>query len=566
MSRRPIQLLPAALAERIAAGEVVERPVSVVKELVENALDAGARAVQIELRGGGLELIRVSDDGHGIPADELPLAFAHHGTSKLATAAELERIGTLGFRGEALPSIAAVADVLLTSCAGAEAAGRAREGRIAVRAGEPTPRSEAAGHAIHYRFGERVSDGPRPRAPGTTVTVRDLFRTVPARLRFLRAQQIESARCGDLVRRYALGRPEVSFTLSFDGRLAFQSAGDGDARAVLATLYGGPAVEGMASLAADLPGGGEARGWIAVGGPWRSGRQHVSLFVNGRWVRTGTALAALESAYRPYAPPGKHPVALLWLTVPPQAVDPNVHPAKLEVRLADEPALLDALRGAVERAFGRHPVGGVDLGGQLRLPLRQIAEEGVAWDAAASEPRDLRLVAPAMDGLLLAEGAGSLYLVDQHRAHERVLYEEMGGSERHAQALLEPALLRPTSAEAARLTERAAELTALGFALEEFGSGALLLRGAPGDLAALDADGLLALIGEALVDAADWRHRLLANAACHAAVKKGRTLPESAARDLLARLGQTSAPAVCPHGSPVVLHLSGGMLKRLFRW
>jgi len=336
---------------------------------------------------------------------------------------------------------------------------------------------------------------------------------------------------------------------------------------VLAAVYGAAAVGSMAPLEAALPDGGAARGWIAVAGPWRSGRQHVSLFVNGRWVRTGTVLAALESAYRAYAPPGRHPVCLLWIDVAPEEVDPNVHPTKLEVRLAQEPRINEALQEAVTRAFGRHPVGGIDLDGQLLLPLRRIGEAPAVWDAEPPDLRGLRLVAQAMDGLLLAEGNGALYLVDQHRAHERVLYEQMARDpSRQAQALLEPALLRPATAEAARLRERAEDLAALGFVIEEFGSGALLVRGAPAGLERLESGGVLELLSEALADATDWRHRLLATASCRAAVRKGHTLAEGAARELLGRLQTVDAPAVCPHGSPVVLHLSGGLLKRLFRW
>ena len=546
MNRRPIRVLPPTLAERIAAGEVIERPVSVVKELIENALDAGARRVRVEIRGGGLDLIRVADDGHGIPAEELDLALTHHGTSKVAEPSDLDTISTLGFRGEALPSIAAVAEITVTSSVeGADAGG-----------------------AVTYRFGQRSGGGVRSRTPGTTVAVHDLFRNVPGRLRFLRAQKVESARTGDLVRRYALGRPDVLFTLSFDGRVAFQSDGGGDARAVLATLYGTAATNTMAPLDTTFVAGGRARGWLAVAGPWRSGRQHVTLFVNGRWVRTGTILAGLEAAYRPYTPPGKHPVALVWLEVPPSRVDPNVHPAKLEVRLAGEPEIVESLQEAVTRAFGRHPSGGVDLDGQLRLPLRRIGEAPAEWDAGSPpDLRDLHLVAQAMDGLLLAESAGGIFLVDQHRAHERVLYEQMArGPSREAQALLEPALLRPAAIETHRLQERAADLVSLGFVLEEFGSGAMLVRGAPAGLERLDQDGILTLLGEALADAADWRHRLLATASCHAAVRKGRTIPEGAARELLSRLGVVESPAVCPHGSPVILHLSGALLKRLFRW
>lgn len=547
MTRLPIQVLPPALAERIAAGEVVERPVSAVKELVENALDAGATRIAVEIRGGGLDLIRVSDDGHGIPAAELDLALAHHGTSKVSTAADLDQILTLGFRGEALPSIAAVAGVTLTTA---------------------TP-DATVGASVSYRFGQRTGGGARSRAPGTTVSVTDLFGNVPARLRFLRSQHAESSRTGDLVRRYALGRPEVAFTLSFDGKLAFRSAGDGDARRVLADLYGDLAVEGMAHLNATLPAGGTARGLIAVSGPWRSGRQHVTVFVNGRWVRMGATLAGMEAAYRPFAPTGKHPVLLLWIETPPHTVDPNVHPAKLDVRLSEEVRVLELLADAITTAFGRHPARGVDLDGQLRMPLRRIGEAPAAWDADATQPdlRGLTLVAQAMDGLLLAEGAGGLYLVDQHRAHERILYEELAAAPAvQSQALLEPALLRPVAAEAARIDARADELAALGFVLEEFGGGAMLVRGAPSGLERLDQEAVLTVLGDALADAADWRHRLLATAACHAAVRKGRTIPENVARSLLSRLGSTASPAVCPHGSPVALHLSDGLLKRLFHW
>jgi DNA mismatch repair protein MutL len=543
MNRRPIRVLPPALAERIAAGEVVERPASVVKELIENALDAGARRIGVDIRGGGLDTIRVSDDGHGIPPDELDLAFAHHGTSKVADERDLDRIATLGFRGEALASIAAVADVTLVSCAGAGEVGR----------------------ALGYRFGERAAAAPRARAPGTTVTVRDLFRSVPARLRFLKAQKVESTRIGEVVRRAALGHPAVAFSLAFDGRAAFHSSGDGDDRRALAAVYGEDAAEGMAPVGAVLP-EGAIQGWVGVAGPWRSTREHLHVFVNGRPVRAGGLITGLEAGYRPFTPAGRHPLLLLRLDLPAGAVDPNVHPAKAEVRLAEEAEVVGALQEALAAAFGRHPARGVDLDGQLRLPLRRIGEEAAGWESPP-DLRGLRLVAQAMDGLLLAEGAGGLFLIDQHRAHERVLYEQIAGAAGgRAQALLEPVLLRPAAVEAARLAERAAELARLGFVLDEFGSDALVLRSAPAGLERLDDGGVRALLDDALADAADWRHRLLATAACHGAVKKGRALTEPAARELIVRLAATESPAVCPHGSPLVLHLSGGLLKRLFRW
>jgi DNA mismatch repair protein MutL len=545
----PIRVLAREVAERIAAGEVIDRPAAAAKELVENALDAGARRVRVEVRGGGLELLRVADDGHGIPADEIVLACARHSTSKIERLDDLGRLVTLGFRGEALASIAAVAELTLTSAV----------------AGAP------AGAGVTIRFGELREQGARPRPPGTTATVRDLFGNVPARRTFLAAPRVESARIGDVVRRYALGRPDVAFTLTFDGRLAFRTDGDGDPRRVLVSLYGPGAVEALAAVAVALPHGGRVHGLIGTGGPWYAGRQHVCLFVNGRWVRGGAVPAALEAAYRPFAPAGRHPLALLFLEVPPEQVDANVHPAKLDVRLADETGIHEVLREAVAAAFGRTPVGaGAILSLQYRLALRRrLAETGAAGYEAGGAPAldvgALRYLATARDGLIVAEDAGALYLVDQHRAHERILFEALAGGRGEPQALLEPALLRPSAAEASRLAGRVNDLAALGFALEEFGTGALVARAVPAELRALDAAALMTLLAAAMADAADWRERLLAAAACRAAVKKGQPLPADAAHGLLARLAAVRAPAVCPHGAPVVVALPDGLLARLFR-
>jgi DNA mismatch repair protein MutL len=262
----------------------------------------------------------------------------------------------------------------------------------------------------------------------------------------------------------------------------------------------------------------------------------------------------------------------LWLEVPPEQVDANVHPAKLEVRLADEEGVGEAIRESVAVAFGRTPAGaGASLSLQYRLPLaRRVAEAGGGYaprDEPPALPGPLRCLTVALDGLIVAEGAGGLSLVDQHRAHERVLFEALlsgGGS--GPQALLEPALLQPSPAQAERLATREAELAALGFALESFGAGALVARAVPAELGGLGADALVTLLDSAMADAADWRERLLATAACRAAVKKGHPLEHDAARGLLTRLGESRSPAVCPHGSPVIVHLADGLLARLFRW
>ena len=584
-ARRPIRLLPRDVAERIAAGEVIDRPAAAAKELVENALDAGATRIVVESRGGGLELLRVSDDGHGIAPDEVELALTRHATSKLAAFEGLEHLITLGFRGEALPSIAAISDLTITTATA-----------------ESTP-----GRTVTMRYGELIAGTARARNPGVTVTVRDLFGNVPARRRFLHAARAESQRIGDVVRRYALGRPEVAFTLTFDGHPAFRSEGDGDPRAVAAVVYGAGVAETLTPFAADLPDGSRLSGLLAPGGPWHSNRNHVCLYVNGRWVRSGALALAVEAAYRPFAPAHRHPLLLLHLIAPPAHLDANIHPAKLEVRYHDETALTEVVRETLAAAFGRTPVkAGASLSLQYRLPLargRSVAEppqrayrsggrhSDDAGDGPAAEPdaaspltahghgqpvtpapsfdvAGLRYLAGAREGLLVCEGTDGLYLVDQHRAHERVLFEGLlsSGGPGQSQALLTPALLTPGREAAARLWQRAADLEALGFAVEPFGGESVVARAIPAQLAGLGPDAVPDLLAEAMSDAGGWRDRLLSTAACHAAIKKGHTLDPDAARELLRRLASVASPAVCPHGSPIAVQLADGLLSRLFRW
>lgn len=553
MKAPPIRLLPHHVAEQIAAGEVIDRPAAAVKELIENALDAGGRRIRVEVRGGGLELLRVADDGHGIASEQLTLAFARHATSKIAQIEDLQRLETLGFRGEALPSIAAISEVTLVSATAAD----------------------RPGAAITIRYGEVMQQGTRASAPGTAVTVRGLFGNVPARRTFLKIQRAESARIGEVVRRYALGRPDVAFTLLFDGRHAFTSLGDGRALGVLAALYGAGVAETLAPVTAALPDGGALSGYAGTGGPWHAGRHHVTLFINGRWVRAGAVAQAVEAAYRPFAPAGRHPPVLLWFTLPPSRLDPNVHPAKLEVRVAGQETLAEGVKAAVSAAFGRMPAAAAASAAlQYRLPFarRRVAEQPAAYLAeggggVVAPSAAYRFLATARDGVIIAEGNGGLLLVDQHRAHERILFEELrAGAGVKPQALLTPALLRPSRAQTSRIQQRTPDLTAMGFVLEPFGGGALVARTVPAALPGMDSDALSELLEAALSDAADWQERLLATAACRAAIKKGQPIDADTARSLLERLSATESPAVCPHGSPVSVRIDGRLLARLFRW
>ncbi|HVC31610.1 MAG TPA: DNA mismatch repair endonuclease MutL [Steroidobacteraceae bacterium] len=553
-----IKLLPPSVAERIAAGEVIDRPAAVVRELIENALDAGAAEVRIEARGGGLRLIQVADDGCGIPADEIELAFRRHATSKLRELSDLERISSFGFRGEALPSIAAVAEVSVLS---------ATEGETGVR--------------CSFRAGLPLERIAASRSRGTTVTVRDLFSAMPARLKFMRGARAEAAQIGAVVRRYALARPDLRVSLSLEGHTAFRSDG-GDLAEALAAAHGDPLLGALLPLDPVEIEGVRICGLVSAHSVTRATRAQVALFVNGRYVRPQRLLAAIEDGYRPFLPRGRHAIAAIFLRAPPADLDVNIHPAKLDVRLRQETAIVSALTEAVRRAYGRHPSAitaraslALD-GRQRRLPglQRRIGEgerpvwsEGATAGSGDSLPA-LRLVGQVHHALIVAEAEEGFYLIDQHRAHERIIYERMIQSgQAGRQALIEPAMLELPPAAAAQLIEQLPALESLGFACEEFGRDRFLLRAAP-TIEGLEGIGALLpeLLAEAALDREGWRDRLLASFACRAAIRKGRPLTPAEARDLVTRLGATNAPAVCPHGSPVLLHLPDGFLARQFNW
>jgi DNA mismatch repair protein MutL len=572
MARTPIRVLPASVAQRIAAGEVIERPASVVKELTENALDAGARNVRIDIRGGGLELVRVSDDGTGIPAGELWLACQRHATSKLVDD-DLSQVQTLGFRGEALPSIAAMAELTLVSAVDDSGVGR----RLVVRDGQV------------------VADEPSPRPLGTTVTVRRLFESVPARLAAIHRGQAEVAQIGMTARRLALAAPTVRLSLFVEERLVFQTSGSSELGIALIEVYGtvltgflvpfGPIDVGCARLSG------------IVSGPevTRPERGQVNLIVNGRWVQPRHLLALLEAAYRPLLPRGRHPILAAVIEVPPDAIDINIHPAKLDVRLVGERAIGEALAELIREPLGRRARSlqlAPTLGPAALQPVTLVAESREQqWDDQAPIVTPglppLRLVGQVRDRLLLLEGPLGLYLVDQHRAHERILYEQLAA--RHGESgaeasivLPEPLAIELRPAQVARFSRRLGELAAIGFQCEVFGERTFLLRAAPrlpGVLPGTAGDRLIglgepdevavtlvALAVEHTVDSETWRERLLVRLACRTAVRRGRPLDRPLMRALVDGLGHTNAPAVCPHGSPLLMHVSGETLEKQFGW
>ncbi len=571
-----IAVLPPGVAERIAAGEVIETPAAAVKELVENALDAGARRVIIEVRGGGLAQIRVADDGGGIAADEVALAFQRHATSKLRDLDDLLHMRTLGFRGEALPAIAAVADVTIhTATDGA-----------------------AAGTVLRFQSGAIIERTKRARSRGTTITVRDLFATLPARRRFLRTPRVEAQQIGQAVRRFALARPDVGFTLAFDSHTTLRTPGTGALAEAATALYGPAVAAHLLPLAVTVP-EGAITGVLGDRAVSRPGRNAVTLIVNGRCAKCPPLAAAFETAYRPLLPRGRHPLAVLHLAVPPETVDVNIHPAKAEVRLLHAVALGAALAEAARTTLGRLPTlppddadfsfGPVppapfptEEGGEMR---EMLSLNGMRHAASPTAPNEttlpasnlpaLRIVGQLEGRLILAEGADGLYLIDQHRAHERIIYEHLRDHAAREAADadgVEPLVLALSPADARRLTARVDDLAALGVACEAWGRNTFLLRSLPPPLAGIDGLGplLLDALGEADDYADDgtdaWRDRLCTALACRSALRRGEPLPPDAMRDLLLRLGTTDSPAVCPHGSPIVLHVGSGFLTRQFGW
>lgn len=613
VSRQPIRSLPQDVAERIAAGEVIERPASVVKELVENALDASAREIRVELRGGGLRLMRVIDDGIGIPEDELEQALARHSTSKIRSVEDLHTLHTLGFRGEALASIAAVSEVTLVS--------RTLESE---QVGENTPAI-----SLTLRGGEVTQRERKARLHGTTVTVRDLFYNVPARLKFMRAARTEAGHIELLMRRYALGYPGVRFALAQDEQTLFQTSGSGKLATALAELYYLPLDELLHPVQVEGEEGLRLHGYVGSRVLAQNTRQHITFFVNGRWVQSRALYEAAEAGYRGLLPKGKHPLLVLHLDVTPRDLDANVHPAKTEVKLLRENEVAKAITYAVRAALERSPAlpEQVDLPGpqlvyQRRLPgprrrgLR-LAESAAGYDAteaARSNPISaealaaLRPLAQLQQAVILAEAPdGSLYLIDQHRAHERVIYEHQrrvngaGGAQTVAEVaqvvqsvdderdvdvpvdeenavagaslLLEPVLVELKRHEADLFEARLSLLRSMGIECERFGGRSFLVRSLPVGVG-LDSAGqqtqmaahLPELARIAAEDSNDWRDHLLIALACRSALRRGRALGADEQRSLLHALASADAPAVCPHGSPIILHYSRTFLIDKFDW
>ncbi len=572
-----IRVLAPEVVARIAAGEVVERPASVVKELVENSLDAGATVIGVECRAGGVGLIQVSDNGAGIPAAEVAVAFERHATSKLASFADLDSIATLGFRGEALPSIAAVAEVDIVTLAAGEA-----DAAVAAPSAAPT--------YLSLREGQVVSRGSRARSGGTTITVRNLFRNVPARLKFLKSAATESSHIARVVSQYALAYPAVKFTLTADAREVLSTPGTGRLLDAALSVYGLEIAGNLLEIAESKWSPDARAGVVGVSGLAgtpaiaRANRDYLSFFVNRRWVNSRLLTAAAEEAYHGLLTIGRHPVVILNITVPAAEVDVNIHPAKSEIKFANERAVFAAVQRAVRSVLAASaPVPRLEEPGPVfsappgivhraaPVPLETLLDTPPA--APATTPLfalpALRILGQLAASYIIAEGPDGLYLIDQHAAHERVLFEQVmteRSQQRVAvQGLLEPATFTVTPPQAEVMKSLADELAGFGFALEPFGERTYLVRAIPACLGRNDWGAALRELldsppGGALLS----REKIAESVACHAAVRAGQTLSDDEMRGLVRDLEQVGTPHTCPHGRPTMTHLSLSQLARQF--
>jgi len=573
-----IRLLPENLVNRIAAGEVIERPAAAVKELVENALDAGAGRIAVTLTGGGIGRIEVVDDGAGMGPDDLALCVQRHCTSKLSDET-LVRIATLGFRGEALPSIGAAARLCIVS----------------------RPHKAAHAHRIAVAGGVVEAVAPAPGAVGTRVTVEDLFYATPARRKFLKTPRTEADHAEGALRRLALSAPEVAFRLTVEGKVVFDLPGQ-DRAARAGALLGQDAAGAMLAIEAER---GEMRlsGFICapmVSRPTASGQ---SLVVNGRPVTDPVLRVAVRVGYRDVIASGRYPVVALWLDLPPDALDVNVHPAKNEVRFRDAEAVRSLVIGSLQRRLAGG-AGGVSPRPEIR-PSLQLVPRGQAMtrfsgfaeaqmpfaglgvsgrapapgaDAPAAPDPAHPLgvpVAQVLDTYIIAATADQeLVLVDQHAAHERLTHEALraqllAGAVR-SQPLLLPAVIDLPEADAARLERAAADLAALGLELEAFGPGAILVRAMPAVLGAPDPQALIRDIADELADSgeqvslAQRLDAVVARMACHGSIRAGRRMQLAEMDAMLRQMEITPRAATCSHGRPTFIKLSRAEIERLF--
>jgi DNA mismatch repair protein MutL len=568
-----IQILTEQTIGKIAAGEVIERPASIVKELLENSLDSGATQISIAVRDGGLREIRVIDNGSGIAPGELALAVHRHATSKLREFDDLLHVATLGFRGEALASIAAVS-------------------RLHIRSAEAG--SSAA--SLVTEFGADPEIRPASGASGTSVTVSDLFENVPVRRKFLRQPATEATAIQRMVSAYAASRPDVAFQVEIDGRLSFATDGAGDLRGAATAVFGQEVGHALLELpeldeSARVP-GVRASGWVTAPAVTRSHRQQMHCFVNGRLIQHRTLNFVIEECFHTLLMVGRHPVVMVRIDVDPELVDVNVHPTKAEVRFADERAVCRAVQRAVHAALAGAPsdeLPRVSFAIPFAPPAAPVQPTLMPSPTVSSVHRDedepahtspsagsrsvpmLRVLGQVGASYIIAEGPEGLYLIDQHAAHERVMYEKIRSQlvtqTADQQPLLDPMVIELDPHEAAVMERSLAELNQIGFEIEPFGPQSFTLRAIPALMAGVDIRERMHLILRELSDGGvgeSWLDSVAISAACHTSIRAGQVLSIAEMRELVNQLEQTEHPRACGHGRPTMLLMSQVDLEKQF--
>ncbi len=557
----PIRVLDPKVVSQIAAGEVVERPASVVKELVENSLDAGSSQISIEVRGGGVSLIRVTDNGTGIPSGEVELAFDRYATSKISSSADLQSISSLGFRGEALPSLVAVAQVDMVTCAA----------------------GEKVGTYLSLKDGMAVNKRSQGRSQGTTVTVRNLFGKVPARLKFLKSPATENSHMANVVSQYALAFPEVKFTLLIDGREALRTSGNGRLIDSIIDIYGVDIARNMLEVRSAIGSSPLVTGMVGSPRVSRSGRGYLSFFVNRRWVSSRLMARAVEEAYHGLLLTDKHPIAIINISLSPKEIDVNIHPTKIEVKFGNEHMVFGAVQRAVRRALVEQmPVPEIEeVATTYRASSTPVSSTSAGSDSLTLLPAVapqtpmvslpvLRVLGQLSSSYIIAEGPDGLYFIDQHAAHERVLFEKIKAQrsrqEIEVQGLLEPVTLEVEPKQEEVLKLHYQDLGEFGFSIEPFGDSTYLVRAVPAMVYNQDWANMLRELLDSLSgwDRGNWAESVAISMACHSAVRAGQVLTDDEMRELVRQLEQTAMPNTCPHGRPTMTHLTLGQLRKEF--
>ncbi len=601
----PIRILSDEIASRIAAGEVIERPASVVKELVENSLDAGSTRVDVNIVVGGAQSITVVDNGQGIPSDQLSLAFERFATSKIDESSDLIAIPTLGFRGEALPSIASVARV--------EAVSREKD--------------SSTGARFLVDFGKAGDVEPAGAPQGTRIEVAGLFSNIPARLKFLGSAGRELSRIQSMLGSLALVYPHVAFSLNADGRERLRTIGSGKLVDAVSGVYGAKVAEQMLAIEPDESAAFTIDGLVSSPSLNRSNRTYMTISVNGRWIQSRRLSYAIEQAYHGFLPERRFPIAVARIRTPLDDVDANVHPAKAEVRFLREDLVYSVVQRAIRGVLSASaPVHGLGVGratgsmGLLRTPGMRHApssrgEYGKSQDHSSqagsgfsqwpdpsvlveqsqlhdqqsttvapviptNTPKDtlpvLRVIGQAHETYILTEGPDGIYMIDQHAAHERVVFEQVRQrfeqSVSESQPLLEPASVDLAPGAMATVQEHLEELNRVGWGVEEFGSNSLIVRSVPASLATrASGDGAGQVFVRVLDELGEggtgdtWRDRMLATIACHSSIRAGQILSAEECKDLVRQLEKTDRPNTCPHGRPTIVQININDLEREFK-